>query len=57
MEVHCSSHSEVLINATSAEKSQNLFLLFFFFSAAQHEKPQKSDLIAEIRVFPCILVT
>ena len=29
VKVHCSSRSKVLINITSAEKSQNLFLLFF----------------------------
>lgn len=27
--IHCSSHSEVLINVTSVEKSLILFLLFF----------------------------
>lgn len=56
MGVHCRACSEVSINVTSAEKSWNLFLLFFSL-LHNVEKTQNSDVMTEIMVFPHGLFT
>lgn len=56
MGVHCRACSEVSINITSAEKSWNLFLLFFSL-LHNVKKRQNSDVTTGIMVFPQGLFT